>query len=250
MQDTKPVLHNRDAFEEILKNYHVSDRAKDVLAATPFVALSGLAGGGRNTVINYLVEHDNYGFVISDTTRPPKVRNGQLEQDGVHYYFRDEQDLLEELKNGEFIEAELIHNQQVSGTSIREVERIVATGKIPIHDYEFGGCNAVADAKTDAAIIGLLPPNYDEWIRRLTGREVMSPEEFHNRLVTAEKVLENMLSKPYFKFVINDTVEKCAAAIDHIVKYPDQLQESDHARLIASELLERVKEMLAEDGSN
>lgn len=247
MQDTKPSLSNRDAFEETLKNYHVSDRAKTVLASTPFVALSGLAGGGRNTVINYLVEHDNYGFVISDTTRPPKVRDGQLEQDGVHYYFRNEDDLLAELKNGEFIEAELIHNQQVSGTSIREVERIVATGKIPIHDYEFGGCNAVADAKPDAAIIGLLPPDYDEWIRRLTGREVMSPEEFHNRLVTAEKVLENMLSKPYFKFVINDTVENCAAAIDHIVKQPDQLQESDHARMIANELLERVRETLAKN---
>lgn len=71
--------------------------------------------------------------------------------------------LLRELQNGEFIEAEIIHNQQVSGTSIREVERISALGKVPISDYEFGGTNAVADAKPDAAIIGLLPPSYDEW---------------------------------------------------------------------------------------
>lgn len=246
MQDTKPILNNRDAFEEILSNYHVSDRAKDVLASTPFVALSGLAGGGRNTVITYLVNNYNYGFIVSDTTRPPKLRDGQMEQDGINYYFRREADMLEELKNGEFIEAELIHNQQVSGTSIREVERIVATGKIPIHDYEFGGTNAVADAKHNAAIIGLLPPNYDEWMRRLNSRETMDDEEFTNRLVTAEKVLENMLSKPYFKFVINTTVEQCAADIDRIVKHPEDANEADNARRVALELQSKVKEVLSQ----
>jgi len=244
--DAKPVLTSRTAFEEILKDYHVSDRAKAVLAATPFVALSGVAGGGRNTIINYLVDHYGYGFIVSDTTRPPKFRDGKMEQDGVHYYFRQEDDLLKELQDGEFIEAEIIHNQQVSGTSIREVERIVGQGKVPIHDYEFGGTNAVAAAKPDAAIIGILPPNYDEWMRRLSGRETMSTEELKNRLVTAEKVLDNMLSRPYFRFVINDTVEKAAAEIDSIVHDPANYQESEQATQIAKNLLAQVRAVLSQ----
>lgn len=245
-QDTKPVLHNREAFEQIVKNYQVSDHAKTVLASAPFVALSSVAGGGRNTVINYLVQQYNYGFIVSDTTRPPKFRDGKMEQDGINYYFRSEEDLLNDLKNGEFIEAEIIHNQQVSGTSIREVERIISTGKTPIHDYEFGGTNAVARAKPDAAIIGVLPPNYDEWMRRLQGRETMDSGELHNRLVTAEKVLENMLSKPYFAFVINDTVEECAKAIDQIVRHPgDVSADTATARAIATDLLERVRAAIA-----
>lgn len=65
---------------------------KSVMAATPFAALSGVAGGGRNTVINYLVDHYNFGFIVSDTTRPPKFRDGKMEQDGVQYYFRKEED--------------------------------------------------------------------------------------------------------------------------------------------------------------
>lgn len=244
-QDAKPVLRDREAFEAILQDYTVSDRAKAVLASTPFVALSSVAGGGRNTIINYLVEHYNYGFIVSDTTRPPKFRDGRMEQDGVNYYFRNEEDLLNDLKNGEFIEAEIIHNQQVSGTSIREVERIIATGKMPIHDYEFGGTNAVAKAKPDATIIGVLPPNYDEWMRRLQGRETMDPQELHNRLVTAEKVLENMLSRPYFAFVVNNTVEQCAAAIDRIVSQGDTAADSEAARAIATDLLARVKAAIA-----
>lgn len=72
----------------------------------------------------------------------------------------------------------------------------------------------------------------------------MAPEELHNRLVTAEKVLENMLSKPYFTFVINDTVEQCAAAIDAIVR--GESTSNENARQIAEQLLARVKETLAE----
>lgn len=245
MQDTtKPILRNREAFEQILNGYAVSDHAKAILSMTPFVALSGLAGGGRNTVIRHLVDHYEYGFVISDTTRPPKLRDGKMEVDGVNYYFRSEEDFLNDLRSGEFIEAELIHNQQVSGTSIREVGRIIETGRIPVHDYEFGGSNAVAHAKPDAAIIGLLPPNYDEWMRRLNSRETMDEEEFQNRLITAEKVLENMLAKPYFKFVINDTVEQCAVAIDHIVKNSEDFHDSDEAKIIARDILGKVKEAL------
>jgi guanylate kinase len=244
MQDTPPSLKNRQAFEQILATYRVSERAKNMLAKTPFVALSGVAGGGRNTVIKYLVEHDNFGFIVSDTTRPPKLRDGVMEVDGVNYHFRDETAMLDDLENGEFIEAELIHNQQVSGTSIREVERIVAEHKIPISDYEFGGANAVAEAKPDASIIGLLPPSYEEWIRRLSGREEMSEGELRNRFETAKIVLENMLSKPYFEFVINKTVEQCAEDIRYIVDHPGENRETEPARAVANDLLRQVNEFL------
>jgi guanylate kinase len=245
MQDTRPTLHNRQAFEEALAAYQVSDRAREVLSKTPLVVLNGVAGGGRNTVINYLVEHYNYSFIVSDTTRPPKLRDGKMEVDGVNYFFRSEHEMLAEIQNGEFIEAELIHNQQVSGTSIREIERIVAEGKIPIGENEFGGVNAIAEAKHDTTVIGLLPPSYEEWMRRLSGREEMSEQELVGRLQTAEKVLENMLSKSYFQFVINNTVEQAAEDIRYIVEHPGQNRESDYARSVAGDILAQVKEVLA-----
>jgi guanylate kinase len=245
MENMVPTLRNKKAFEEALKEYKVSAHGKSVLAHTPFVAVSGLAGGGRNTIFRILTEKYNYIFIVSDTTRPPKFRDGRMEQNGVDYFFRKEEDMLRDIQNGEFIEAEIIHNQQVSGTSIREVERAMATGKIPIHDFEYGGANAVARAKPDAAIIGLLPPNYDEWIRRLTGREELHEQEFLNRLVTAKNVLENMLARPYFKFVINDTLDKCVESVRRIVEaddYTDEMRE--RGERVAKELLESVNEAL------
>jgi guanylate kinase len=245
MEDTLPKLHNKKAFQEALEDYHVSDHAKRVLASTPFVALSSLAGVGRNTVIKKLAENYNYIFAISDTTRPPKVRDGKLEQNGINYYFRSEAEILKDIQNGEYIEAEIIHNQQVSGTSIREIERTMKTGKIPIHDFEYGGMLNVYKAKPDAVIIGLVPPNYEEWIRRLRGREVMADQEFLNRLTTADKVLENMLAHPQYTIVINDDLDQCAEDIRVVAERGGYSVEKEaQARLLARTLHVRVKDEL------
>lgn len=242
----EPVkLHHKQEFAAAIAAHRVSKNAQEVLDTTKLVVLSGLAGGGRNTLIGYLVKHHNYFFIVSDTTRPPKLRNGVMEQNGVQYHFRQEEDMLRDIQNGEFIEAEVIHNQQVSGTSIRELQQARDSGKIAIHDVEYQGAQNVAAAKPDTFIIGLLPPSYDEWIKRLSGREVMHRDEFLNRLATAEKVLEAMLDLPYFKLVINDTIEHCAEKVRAIVER-DQVDEAEqlHCRAVANEILTRVRHEL------
>jgi guanylate kinase len=242
----EPVrLENIDAFRTALREYHMSPHAEGVLRDARLVVLSGIAGGGRNTVINYLVEHNNYFFLVSDTTRPPKLRDGVMEQTGVQYHFRKEADMLRDIQQGEFVEAEIIHNQQVSGTSVRELERANASGRIIIHEIEFGGIANVAAAKPDTVVIGLLPPSYEEWIRRLQSREDMHEEEFINRLRTAEKVLESMLGEPYFKFVVNNNVADCAEAVRSIVERSQvDRDDQDAAKRVASDILAQVRTRL------
>lgn len=243
---TTPVkLENIDAFRQALRHYKVSPHAQKVLNESRLVVLSGLAGGGRNTTINYLVEHYDYFFLVSDTTRPPKLRSGRMEEHGRHYYFRTEADMLQDIKNGEFIEAEIIHNQQVSGTSIRELTRANATHKIAIHDFEYGGAHNVAQAKPDAYVIGLLPPDYTEWLRRFRDREIIDKQEFTNRLQTGRAVLRNMLEQTYFKFVINNTIEQCAADVRAIVEaglYDDAHHQA--GRQVAHDILFEVERIL------
>jgi guanylate kinase len=248
MKDARPKLQDKPAFEAALRNYQPSTRARDVLARTQFVALSGMAGGGRNTVIRLLTANDRYIFAVSDTTRPPKFRDGKMEQEGINYYFRKEADVLRDIQNGEFIEAEIIHDQQVSGISVREVEHVIQTGKIPIRDFEYGGIKNIVAIKPDAVIIGLLPPSYKEWTHRLAEREQIHHKEFLNRLHTAEKVLENMLGHSYFKLVVNDSLDTCVAQIRRIVEDKDYSQQDDRkARQIAEELLKNVRKELQSD---
>ena len=245
MEETRPQLHNKKAFIEALQNYEISSYGRDILSRTPFVALSGVAGGGRNTIIRYLVERHNYIFAVSDTTRPPKLRDGKMEVNGVNYYFRSEEEMLGDIKAGLFIEAEVIHNQQVSGISVREIERTLATGRIPISDIEYGGIKNIIKAKPDAVIIGLVPPSYDEWIRRLYNREPLHDQEFLNRLTTAEKVLENMLTNDYFKLVVNDSTDGCIKDIREIVEHDNYSPaKAAEARGIVTHLLYDVRQQL------
>lgn len=239
------ILQHKKEFEDAIANLHVSERAQKALARARMVALSGVAGGGRNTVINYLVEHyPQFQFMISDTTRPPKLRNGVMEKHGVNYYFRTEEEMLHDIRAGEFIEAEIIHNQQVSGTSVREIERATDAGKIAVNDFEYLGAQNIHTIKPDAIIIGLVPPSYDEWIHRLRNREEMSEQEFLNRMETARSVLRNMLDKPYFRLVINDTVERCAADVVDVVVGTYNSAKEERAREVAEQLLNRVSEEL------
>ncbi len=238
-------LQHKDEFAAAIAGQKLSEHAQQVLNSTKLVVLSGLAGGGRNTLINYLTANYNYFFIVSDTTRPPKLRNGVMEQDGVHYYFRTEEDMLRDIQVGEFIEAEIIHDQQVSGTSVRELKRAHDSGKIAIHDFEYLGAQNVARLKPDAFIIGLLPPSYEVWLDRLRSREVMHRDELLNRLTTAEKVLETMLSVPYFKLVVNNTLETCAQTIRSIVEEGQfNSSEQERAKAIAEDILMAVKQEL------
>lgn len=229
MEAQKPTLTRLSAFEKALANYKASDHAARVLATTPFVAMMSVAGGGRNTLINYLVETGPYYFVVSDTTRGPKVRNGITEEHGVHYFFRSEDDFLSDLKNGEYIEAEIIHGQQVSGTSVREVEKAKQLGLIPIHDYEFGGADAMQQIKHDAIVIALLPPSFEDWQYRLKNRETMHGNEFKNRMQTAVIVLQAMLDRPYVKFVISGDLNDSSLHLRNIVEHGTYTQQ-DHQK--------------------
>jgi guanylate kinase len=208
------ILRRKAEFEKILQDYKPSTRAAQLLKSRPLVILLGVSGSGRNTIINHLVETGRYHFLVSDTTRPPKVRDGKMEQDGIQYFFRSEDDILNDLANGEFLEAEVIHNQQVSGISIRELERAYDTGKIPINEVDVTGTVNVLKAKPDTQMFFIVPPSYDEWMRRLHLRETMSTEELSNRTETAIKVLKTGLENEHFTFVINESSQESAQMID------------------------------------
>src|SRR4051812_45219052 len=108
-------LKHKDDFEKVLAGCQLSDGAKQTLAQTKLLLLVGPSSSGRNTIINELVAEGGYHYIVSDTTRQPRVNNGVLEQDGREYWFRTEEDILADLQAGNFLEAAIIHDQQVSG---------------------------------------------------------------------------------------------------------------------------------------
>ena len=205
-------------FVEILAKYQISERAQKVLDDLKLVLMIAPTAAGRNTIVRYQLKTGRYYYIVSDTTRPPRVNDGVTEQNGQECWFRSEETMLADLKAGEFLEAELIHGQQVSGISIRELEKARYAHKIAISDVDLGGIHKIVRAKPDTIAIMLLPPGFEEWQRRLAGRGVMRPDEEKRRLETARRIFEDGLKYDYYHFVISENIEQSAAIIDAIVE--------------------------------
>lgn len=232
-----PRLERRPEFEDALTNYSPSPETLATLAKTPIVTLTAPSATGRNTIINELVKTGRYHFIVSDTTRPPRMNKGVWEKDGREYFFRSEDDMLEEIKEGEFVEAELIHNQQVSGTSAREIERAFHEKKIAITDVDIEGGINFSRLKPDAITMCILPPNFDAWISRMRGRSDFKPEELYRRLQQATKVLRLALAHRNFVFIINDNLEQAIKAVDDVAtKGLHHAEHEDTAHKVAEEL--------------
>jgi guanylate kinase len=215
---SQPHLNRYPEFKETLTNYHMSERAKKALEGLNLVLLVAPTSTGRNTVIRELVSKHNYQFIISDTTRSPQYRDGRTEENGVEYFFRSEDDMLADLKQGEFLEAAVIHEQQVSGISIRELEKAKNSNKIAITDIEPQGADNVMRAKPDAKAIFLIPPSFEKWQDRINGRGSMTEHELRNRLQAAIKEFDAALAHNYYQFVITENVNHSAALIEAIVR--------------------------------
>lgn len=235
-------LEKKKEFELLLRGYEPSDLTKNLLKKIPLVILLGVTGAGRNTVINHMVNSKSYHFVVSDTTRPPKLRDGKMEENGVQYNFRDEEDMLNDLQQGKYLEAELIHDQQVSGISLYELQQSVSTGKIPVNEVDLGGTIAIRRAKPDTHFFFVIPPSFKEWMYRLHGREIMTDKELSNRLRTATRVLDQALKTKDITFVINDSSQATARYINERVQSIPKTPSSDHnARIVAQQILAELE---------
>lgn len=240
-----PKLEHRQEFEKLLKNYHPSAEAIQALKNTRVVALNGPSSTGRNTVIRELLKTDDYYFIVSDTTRPRRYNDGVLEENGREYYFRKELDFLNDLKQGRFIEAEIIHNQQVSGVSIREVEKAHDLKKTATADMEIEGVINLSRLKPDAVVIIFVPPSFKEWIGRINKRGKLSDYELHNRFQTATKLFKLALPHQNFHFVINDKIGPTIDYVNNLVKHGTQDPSVEaHARQFAQELYTEIADYL------
>lgn len=227
-----------DEFREVLRGYHLSKTTLLTLSQTKLVLIVGPTSSGRNTRIKRLLKTGDYHYVVSDTTRKPRINDGIPEQNGQEYWFHTENEMLTDLKEGKYLEAAIIHSQQVSGISVRELEKARDEGRIAVTDAEITGATNAIKYKPDTIVIFLLPPSFDEWQRRIKHRGQMSPEEFKRRMQSACIEFETALNNDYYRFVINDTGDDSVMHINQIAKLETfDLELQVRARALAEQLL-------------
>jgi guanylate kinase len=169
------------------------------------------SGAGKSSLVKALLELDSLVQPsVSHTTRPPR---GQ-EKHGREYFFVSPQDFDSMVLADAFVEWAFVHGQRY-GTSKKAIEERIAQGADVILEIDFQGALQIKRIFTNAVLIFILPPSWEELRSRLQRRGEDAPEVIDLRLKNAA---EEMAQVREFDFVIiNELFERALFDLKAIV---------------------------------
>ena len=219
--------------EKLIREYQPSESVRQLVIQTKIVLLVGISGAGKDTTKQRLMQSSEFADIVSYTTRQPRQNKGIWEREGIDYNYIDEATAARLLESHAFVEAKFVHGT-VYGTGVKQIQDIDVQG---VDEYKKLSPGVVA--------IFLLPPNYQEWRRRLSVRYASQEEfdrEWPKRYNSAIREITHALEVPYYHFVINDDIDETARIVRAIALKPDVYnRKDDEARLAARDLLEQLK---------
>ncbi len=182
------------------------------------VILSGVSGAGKDTIKKELIKRmDNVTTMPSITSRKPR----EDEQEGVQYHFVTKEEFENKIKNNEFYEYDL-HHDNYYGTSKKILNEKIEEGKIIVKDIEVNGTeNLVKLLKNDVKIITIfLKVEESELRKRLENRGDL---EENIQLRLSRLYYEESKIKDYDYVIKNDNFEKTVQIIMTIIKNEERL---------------------------
>ncbi|UYN84214.1 MAG: guanylate kinase [Microcella sp.] len=179
------------------------------------IVLAGPTAVGKGTVSSYIRDHHPTVLLsVSATTRAPRPG----ERDGVHYYFVDDSRFDEMIANGELLEWAVVHNASRYGTPKAPVVAALDEGRSVLLEIDLQGARRVRATMPEAVLVFLLPPSWEELVRRLTGRGTESAEEQARRLATAR--VELAAQDEFDELIVNDDVSRAAQEVVDLLAVP------------------------------
>ena len=179
--------------------------------------ISGPSGVGKGTICDRIIsEMDGIALSVSCATRPPRrLKDGGMEQDGVHYHFITPERFQAMIDEGDFYEYAQVHNGYY-GTARSFVEKQKQAGNDVILEIEMQGALQVKAADPTAILIFILPPSYEELKKRLVGRQSETPEQVKKRLADASGQLAFAYAYDYL--VVNDDLDEAVRTVAEIIR--------------------------------
>ena len=176
------------------------------------LVISGPAGVGKGTInLSLISRNSDIRMSVSATTRQP--RPGEI--DGVHYFFKTEEEFQKMIESGAFLEYMRVFNTHYYGTPKSFVEQELAEGRSVILEIDVQGAMRVKAAYPDAVLIFIAPPSMSELKSRLIHRGTESSEAIERRFETAFQEME--LVDRYDYVVVNDILDLAIARTEDII---------------------------------
>jgi guanylate kinase len=169
------------------------------------------SGAGKSSLVKALMEIDaGVKPSVSHTTRPPR---GQ-EKHGREYFFLSNDEFDRMVEQEAFLEWAHVHGHRYGTSRLAIEDRIRAGGDVML-EIDYQGAVNIKRLFSNAVLIFILPPSWDELRARLQRRGEDSPEVIELRLRNAA---QEMAQVQHFDFVIiNELFERALFDLKSIV---------------------------------
>jgi guanylate kinase len=173
--------------------------------------VSAASGTGKTSLVNELVRQvSNLYISISHTTRP--IRPGEVHAE--NYFFIDNQEFLEMIKKGLFVESANVFGYGY-GTSKEQVFEKLEQGVDVILEIDWQGACQIFQKNPYAVSIFILPPALKVLETRLKNRAQDSPEVISKRL---EASCQEISHYNEFHYIVkNDSFDDALEKLKSIV---------------------------------
>ncbi len=174
--------------------------------------ISSPSGGGKTSLLKAFFKDQRAKEItmsISHTTRDR--RDGDLE--GKDYFFISEKDFLKKQKNGDFIETANVFGN-LYGTDKNFIYSELQSSDV-ILELDWQGAENIKKIFSDAFLISLIPPSYDDLENRLRGRALDSDDIISKRLSQSRKEVSKCLGFDFL--ILNDEFDKALKDLKDII---------------------------------
>ena len=173
--------------------------------------ISAPSGAGKTTLSRQLLKLvPNLRPSISYTTRVPRAG----EVNGKDYHFVEEDYFLRLRAAGAFAEWAQVHGY-LYGTARAPLDEALEQGRDLLLDIDVQGARQIKSSYTEATLIFILPPSWQELERRLHARATDNAEVIRKRLQRAWEEAGELFSYDYW--LVNDQVKGTVGVLQSII---------------------------------